>query len=431
VIPVSLSEVARLCPGQLDVAAGADAVTGVTIDSRRVEPGDLFVAVGGGVDFRGEALARGAAAALLPDDPFVSLAALGGAVRDRSQGEVVGVTGSTGKTSTKDILAALCRPHRRTVATEASYNAELGVPLTLCRLEPDTELCVLELAMRGPGQIAELCAFARPAAGVITNIAPVHLERVGSLEGVAAAKAELLAALPAGAPAVVPAGVPALDALLRTDLRYLRTGEDVRLTRFEPPLLVVDVGGTSVVLDVPFTAPHQAQNAVTAVAAYVALGLPLSAVGRGAGEIVFSRWRGEELPLPGGGVLLNDTWNANPLAMAAALEHLRRLAAGRRMVAVLGGMAELGPEASRYHREVGDAMRQAGVEVLVAVGSLARGYLEAGPPETIFVESVPEAVEVLRSAMRDGDAVLVKGSRVLAMERIAEALALDQAALGR
>jgi UDP-N-acetylmuramoyl-tripeptide--D-alanyl-D-alanine ligase len=427
-IQLTLDEVVGLCPGQLDRAPGAEAITGVTIDSRRVRAGDLFVAVRGGVEFRAEALARGAAAALLPDDAFAALAALGGAVRDRSRAAVVGLTGSTGKTSTKDILAALSRPHRRTVATEASYNAELGVPLTLCRLDDDTELCVLELAMRGHGQIAALCAFARPTAGVITNIAPVHLERVGSLAGVAAAKAELLDALPAGAPAVVPAGVAELEPYLRPDLRIVKTGEDVRLTRFEPPVLAVDVGGSQVELDVPFTAPHQAENTVTALAAYAALGLPLAEAGRGVTDIVFSRWRGEELPLPGGGVLLNDCWNANPVSMVAALEHLRRLGEGRRTVAVLGDMAELGDEAPRYHREVGQAVRDAGVEALVAVGPLARGYLDDGPADAVWVESVPEAVDALPGLLRDGDAVLVKGSRAMAMERVAESLELETAA---
>jgi UDP-N-acetylmuramoyl-tripeptide--D-alanyl-D-alanine ligase len=427
-IPFRLDQVAQLCPGRLDVAPGAELVTGVTIDSRRVEPGDLFVAVRGGADYRREALERGAVAALLPENAHASLAALGGAVRDRSAAAVMGVTGSTGKTSTKDILAALCRPHRRTVATEASYNAELGVPLTLCRLEPDTELCILELAMRGLGQIAELCAFARPTAGLITNIAPVHLELVGSLAGVAAAKAELLAALPAGAAAVVPAGATELEPHLRPDLAYLRTGEDVRLVRFEPPHLDVAVGDELVTLEVPFGAAHQAVNAVAAVAGYAGLGLPLAEIGRGQGEIAFSRWRGEELPLPGGGVLLNDCWNANPLAMAAALEHFRTVAGDRRRVAVLGGMAELGPDAPRYHHEVGEAVRRSGADVLVAVGPLARDYLQTGPADAVAVDTVAEAVGVLRTLLRDGDAVLVKGSRALGLEQIAEALALENVA---
>jgi UDP-N-acetylmuramoyl-tripeptide--D-alanyl-D-alanine ligase len=156
VIPLALEEIATLCPGRLQAAAGAGEVTGVLIDSRRVLGGELFVAVGRGEEFVGDALERGAAAAFVPDDAFAALAALGGAVRDRSSALVVGVTGSTGKTSTKDILAAICAPRVRTVAAEASLNNELGVPLTLCRLEPDTEVCIVELAMRGLGQIAEL-----------------------------------------------------------------------------------------------------------------------------------------------------------------------------------------------------------------------------------------------------------------------------------
>ncbi|HEY6583682.1 MAG TPA: Mur ligase family protein, partial [Gaiellaceae bacterium] len=162
------------------VEGDAAEVTGVKIDSRRVEPGDLFVAIRGGVAHLDEARARGAAT-LVPNDDFAALAAIGRAIRDRSDAEVVGITGSTGKTSTKDILAALVRPHRRTIAAEASYNAELGVPLTLARLEPDTELLIAELAMRGFGQIASLCEIARPTLGVITMIGPVHLEFVGSV----------------------------------------------------------------------------------------------------------------------------------------------------------------------------------------------------------------------------------------------------------
>ncbi len=427
-IPLDLDEIEELCPGALDRAPWADAATGVKIDSRRIDEGDLFVVVGDGAAFRRHAFARGAAATLVPDNAFAALAALGGAVRTRSRAEIIGITGSTGKTSTKDILAALCHPHRRTIANEASYNAELGVPLTLCRLEAETELLILELAMRGFGQIAELCAFARPTAGVITNIAPVHLELVGSVAGVARAKSELLAALPTQAWAVVPADARELEPHLRPDLRYLRVGEDVRLQRFEPPTLSVAIGDEVVELEVPFTARYQATNAVTALAAYAALGLPIRAAGRGAAEIAFSRWRGDEVALPGGGVLLNDVWNANPVSMGAALEHLVALAGSRRTIAVLGDMAELGPDAPRFHAEVGADAGRLGVDVVIGVGPLARGYLDRRIPETRWVETVPEAVDALRALLLDGDAVLVKGSRAMRMERIAEALSLVNAA---
>ncbi len=434
-IPLPLDAVASLCPGRLDAAPWADEVTGVTIDSRRVAEGDLFVAVGRGAEFGRHAFARGAAAVLVPEDAFEALAALGRSVRDRSDAQVVAITGSTGKTSTKDILAALCRPHARTVAAEASYNNELGVPLTLCRVERETEICVLELAMRGFGQIAELCAIARPTLGVITNVAPVHLERVGSLAGVARAKAELLAALPPGAAAVVPARVPELEPYLRDDLDLVRVGEDVRLERFETGeyggVLAATVAGEHVELTVTFTARHQAENTLSALAAYAALGLPLDEAARGARQIEFSRWRGDELPLAGGGILVNDCWNANPVSMEAALEHLVTRAGARRTVAVLGDMAELGPEAPRYHREVGQTAARLGVDVLVAVGPLARGYVDGargsvgrarGIELVRWAATLPRALDELREVLQDGDCVLVKGSRAMRLETVAESL---------
>src|SRR6266516_4724174 len=195
-IPLPLELVAPL--GELDPAAWADEISGVQVDSRRIEEGDLFVAVGAGADYRKHAFARGAAATLVPEDAFAALATLGGAVRERSRARFVAITGSMGKTSTKDILAAICARQARTVAAERSFNNEIGVPLTVCRVEPDTEICILELSMRGFGQIAELCEFTRPEIGVITNIAPVHLEKVGTLGGVIRAKRELIDALPPG-----------------------------------------------------------------------------------------------------------------------------------------------------------------------------------------------------------------------------------------
>jgi UDP-N-acetylmuramoyl-tripeptide--D-alanyl-D-alanine ligase len=420
VISLQLSEVAELASGQLVPAGWADEVTGVQIDSRRVEEGDLFVAVGGGADFRTHAFARGAAAVLIPDDAFAALAALGGAVRARSSARVVGITGSTGKTSTKDILAALVSPHARTVAAERSFNNELGVPLTLCRLEPETEICVVELAMRGFGQIAELCAVARPDLGVITSVGPAHLELVGSVEGVARAKGELLDALPAGAVAIVPAGVSEL-ARDRLDVRTFGP-EGVRSfdvldgrsrARF-------DVRGGEVELEFNFTARHHAENALAALLAYEALGLPLERAQAGADRIEFSAWRGDELPLPGGGLLINDSWNANPVSMRAALLHLAQRAGERRRVAVLGDMAELGPEGPSHHRALGRLASELGVVVL-AVGPLAKDYLKDA--EGQWVASADEALPRLDELVRPGDCVLVKGSRAVGLEAVAEALA--------
>ena len=408
-IPLPVEEIRPL--GRLE--ADTDEVTGVEIDSRRVGRGDLFVAVRGGVAYVDQARETGAAT-LVPDDDFEAMAALGRAVRSRSDAEVVGITGSTGKTSTKDILAALCRPLRRTIAAEASYNAELGVPLTLCRLERDTELVIAELAMRGFGQIAALCEIARPTLGVITAIGPVHLEFVESVEGVARAKAELLEALPRGAKAVVPAGSAELEPHLRGDLEVIRVGDDVRQTAFRDGRLQADVAGDPVELELPFTAAHQVENTLTAVAAYWALGLPLDRIGEGAAGIELSRLRGEELPLEGGGLLINDCWNANPTSMAAALRDLSGRNGGRR-IAVLGGMAELGPEAPRYHREIGALA--AGLDVVVGVGQLARDYAP-----THWVADADAAANLLGELLQPGDVVLVKGSRAVGLERVAQNL---------
>jgi UDP-N-acetylmuramoyl-tripeptide--D-alanyl-D-alanine ligase len=417
VIPLQLSEVAELAPGRLTPAGWADEVTGVEIDSRRIEEGDLFVAVGGGADFRTHAFARGAAAVLIPDDAFAALGSLGGAVRARASARVVGITGSTGKTSTKDILGALVSPHARAVVAERSFNNELGVPLTLCRLEADTDLCVVELAMRGFGQIAELCAIARPDLGVITSVGPAHLELVGSLEGVVRAKGELLDALPAGAVAIVPGGVPGL-ARERLDVRTFGPGG---VEFFEVldgrSRAAFEVRGRQVELELNFTARHHALNTLAALLAYDALDLPLERAQEGADRIEFSAWRGDELPLPGGGLLINDSWNANPVSMRAALEHLAATAGERRRVAILGDMAELGPDGPAYHEEIARLVAELGVEVL-GVGGLAKSY--GGR----WAATAEEAVPLLDELLQPGDCVLVKGSRAIGLERVAKALQL-------
>ena len=433
-IQLALDEVAALCAGSLEPAPGATRITGVKIDSRLVEPGDLFVAVGGGTEFLADAREHGAAATLVPVDAFAALAALGAAVRERSHAKVVAITGSTGKTSTKDILAALCRPHARAIAAHASFNNEIGTPLTLCRLEADTEVCILELAMRGFGQIAELAAIARPQIGAITNVGPVHLELVETVEGVARAKAELLQALPRGGTAIIPAAARELEpylALEGVDVVRVGTDGDVRLvgltagrrtTRLEVELL-----DERLEVELNFTALHHVDNALVALVAYRALGLPLAEVGSGAREILFSRWRGEELPLPGGGVLINDCYNANPVSMRAALTLLGTRAESRRRVAILGDMAELGPDAPSYHHQIGAAAAELGVQALVAIGPLARAYVDGatGIDPAVWAATLEEGLEAAARIVEPGDCVLVKGSRAMGLEAVAEALATE------
>jgi len=394
VIPLELDVIEPL--GRLIARPWADAVSGMQVDSRRIEEGDLFVAVGGGVDFVEHALARGAAAALVPEDAFGALAAIAGAVRDRAGARVVAITGSTGKTSTKDILFALCAPHRRTVANEGNYNTEIGVPLTLCRIEADTEICITELAMRGAGQIAWLAAFVKPDIGVITNIGPAHLEFLGSVANIAKAKAELIEALPTGGVAVVPREPLLEPHLARDDIVVRRVDPDARLP-----------------FATSYSSAHQLANTRTAVAAAEVLGVPLP---DGLLTVEFSKRREEERELPGDGLLLNDCYNANPVSMRAALEHLVARANGRRRVAVLGEMRELGPAGPAYHEEIGALLRELGIERVISVGDLARAY--GGE----WVPTAAEAAARLRDELRPGDIVLVKGSLAVGLEVVAENL---------
>ena len=393
-IPVELDVVEPL--GRLIARPWADAVTGLQIDSRRIAEGDLFVAVAGGADFVEHALARGAAAALVPDDAHAALATVAGTVRDRSSARIVAITGSTGKTSTKDILYALCAPHARTIANEGNYNNELGVPLTLARLEHGTQICITELGMRGLGQIAYLASFTKPDVGVITNVGPVHLELVETIENVAKAKAELLAALPSGGIAVVPDD-PLLAPYLDRD--------DITIDRVDPD--------APLPFSTSYSARHQLANTRFAAAAAAHVGVPMP---DGELHVEFSKLREEERSLPGGGLLLNDCYNANPISMRAALEHLTERAHGRRRVVVLGEMAELGAGAPAYHEEIGALVRELGIEHVIAVGGLARPY--GGE----WVADAAGAAERLRDALRPGDVVLVKGTRSVGLELVAQNL---------
>ncbi len=409
-IPLGVEEVESLCPGTIRIRPGASEVTGVTVDSRLVTGGELFVAVGAGRDYVADALERGAAAGLVPDDAFAALAALGGAVRERSTARVVGITGSAGKTSTKDILAAICTPKARTVAAEASFNNEIGVPLTLCRLEADSEMCVLELAMRGAGQIAELCSFARPEVGLVTNVGAAHVELLGSVDEIVRAKSELVEALPVGGTAIVPDEFP----VGRDDLEVIRLREPA--AHVVDGWTVISFGGREIAFD--FAARHQARNALAALHAARAVGIESPSTV----SVTFSRWRGEEVTLPGGGLLVNDAYNANPLSMRAALEHLADRAEGRRTVAVLGEMAELGKDGGRYHEEIGEYAQRLGIDVVIGVGDLARRYEPAA-----WCIDAAAAADLARDIVQPGDCVLVKASRAAGLEVVAEALATVRA----
>ena len=412
-IPLAWDEIEELALGELEGRPADGIVRRIHDDSREARPGDLFVALNTGVRFVEDARAMGAAT-LVPRDQEAALAVLASLVRDRSDAQVVAVVGSVGKTTTKDVLAALCAAVTPTVAADASRNNELGLPLTVLGLEPETQVLVTEMGMRGTGQIAELCAIARPSLVLVTSIGPEHLELVGTVEDVARANAEAIEALPSGGTAVVPEGEPLLEPYLRDDLV---------VRRFDPASPARDgdawrfvVGENEVRLSLPFAQRHLAGNVLAALTTYDALGLPLERAAEGAAAIRLSRWRGEVRELPGGGLVVNDAYNANPLSMRAALLDLADRAGDRRRVAILGEMAELGAESGRYHADVAALVRELGIELVVAIGEPARAYLD-GAAEGVVVDDAAAFTEALE-LLRPGDAILVKASRAVGLEGI-------------
>jgi UDP-N-acetylmuramoyl-tripeptide--D-alanyl-D-alanine ligase len=438
----------NLGPEQIAAALGAEVLAKgepgpparATIDSGASGPGDLFFGLRGatrdGSEFAPAAIEAGAWGVVVSpsagrcggggawvfevDDPLAGLQALARAWRRELGARVVGVTGSVGKTSVKDIARALLPG--RVHANRENLNTEIGLPLTILEAPADAGPLVLEMAMRGPGQIAELAAIAEPDVAVITNVGPVHVELLGSVEAIAAAKAEAIAALPADGTAIVPVEAGELEPHLGGAPHLLSFGPGGDVDAAEA---TVDDGVTEALIvtpagrarfHFPFTERHNLANALAAVAAGVALGAPLEEMADRAASIGFSRFRGERLELGEGIVLVNDCYNANPVSMRAALDHLASLQGGRR-IAVLGEMAELGPGAAAYHREVGAHARAEGIDMLVGVGEPARGY---DPDE--LVGDPGEAAELLAAQLEPGDAILVKGSRSAGLEAVAETL---------
>ena len=426
-------------------AAGGELVRGaaagparVVIDSRGIASGDLFVALPGervdGGRFAADALRAGAwgvlvapawadeaaaaadgGAVIAAEHPLQSLGALARAWRRELGADVIAITGSVGKTSTKELTAALIAPHRRVASSRANFNTEIGLPLELLAAPAGTEVLVLELAMRGFGQIAELTAICEPDVGVITNIGPVHLEQVGTLEGVARAKAELLEGMRDGAVAVIPAGEPLLEPFVRPALEAVTFGPggDVR---FEGSDVVA--GDERLALELPFASRHNLTNTLAAVAAARAVGVrPAGRV-----EVRFGALRGERVALASGATVVNDCYNANPLSMRAALDDLAMQETAGRHVAVLGDMLELGRGEREHHREIGAYAAASGVELLIAVGPRSAAMLETFDGEARAVDDAAAAAALAAELVAPGDVVLVKASRGVGLEVVTEAL---------
>jgi UDP-N-acetylmuramoyl-tripeptide--D-alanyl-D-alanine ligase len=457
VIPLSLAQIARITGATLDAVPDAGALAGgpVVIDSREVQPGSLFAALPGeradGHDFAAAAIAGGAAAvlaarpvgvpALIVADVPAALAALARAVVDRlGDGlEVIGITGSVGKTTTKDLAAQLIETVGPTVSPRDSYNNEIGHPLTVLRVTSQTRFLISELSARGAGHIAALCRVAPPRIGAVLCVGHAHAGEFGSLEQVALAKGELVEALPRGGVAVLNADDPLVLAMAgRTAARIVTFGRSaaagvraagVRLDDRGRPGFTLLMAGESAPVRLRLFGEHHVTNALAAAALAQQAGLTTAAIAEGLSAAVQrSRWRMEVTERADGVTVINDAYNANPESLRAAIDALAVMSRGRRGFAVLGQMNELGDQADEFHEEAGRLAAAAGVAGLLVVGSGTAPLLagaKAVPSwhgELVAVPDAAAAVRELDQRLRGGDVVLVKASHSIGLERVALAL---------
>src|SRR5215217_1028318 len=437
--------------------ANTTIVGGAAIDSRKVREGDLFFALRGrtdGADFAPEAHLRGAVATvatrpldvptLVVDDPEKALQRLARwtlVCPDAPSPQVVGITGTVGKTTTKDALATILRhAGKRISATAGNLNNEIGLPLTVLAADPRTEILVLEMGATHAGDIEHLCGIAPPKIGILTAISPVHLDSFGSLEALAAAKGELALALPEDGVLVSPAGAPEAATGAGRELNRRITfgregaGADLWASSIEEHeeglRFLAHLGDHSVEIRSPVFGTHLVEPLLAALGGALALDLALEECARGISRLRRTGLRGDVYRLRDDIVVYDDSYNASPAAMAAVLRYGAEQASrqGRRLVAVLGGMFELGAAARSYHREAGKLAEEVGVNLLVCVGDEARWYAEAFSGKTLFYEDAATAADTLRNELRSGDYLIVKGSRGVGLDtltrKLRESLAL-------
>ncbi len=457
-IPMSLPEIAAVVGGAVHDDTGVTVTGPAFHDSRHGEPGGLFVAVAGehvdGHDYAAGAVDSGAAAvlaqrpvgrpAVVVADPYAALAALASHVVRALPGlQVVGITGSQGKTSTKDLLAQVLATAGNTVATHGSFNNELGLPLTVLRAEPDTRFLVLEMGARHRGNIRELCEIARPGVALVLNVGKAHIGEFGGQHVIAETKGELVESLPEGGTAVLNLDDPLVAAMAERTSADVRTyGEDasadVRIVELALddagcPIFELATGSGSARIALQLLGEHQAGNAAAAAAVALTLGMDLDSVATALNSASnASRWRMEHRERDDGVLVINDAYNANPDSMRAALKTLAAIARGRgpgtRSVAVLGEMRELGESSREEHDAVGRLAVRLDISQLVVVGEPARpihlgACLEGSwGEESVFVPDNDAALAWLHGHLQPGDVVLVKASRAAALERVAEAL---------
>jgi len=458
---ISLDMVLEATRGRLLAAARATdglSFSGVSTDSRTVRAGEIFVALQGerfdGHDFVGDAAKRGATAAIVSkpnvgvdpatgialiqvQDTLEAMGRIAAAHRSRFTIPVVAVTGSVGKTTTKDMVAHILSQRLKVLKTEENYNNEIGVPLTALQLEPSHQVAVFELAMRGPGEIAYLARIVRPTIGVVTNVGVTHIERLGSAQAIAAAKAELLQEMGTDSVAILNA-----DDEHSASLRGAAKGKvltfgierpadvtarDVTMGEMAASEFRIAAGNEQAPIRLRVPGRHNVLNALAAAAAALEAGATVADVRKGLESVTLGKHRLQVLRSARGFTILDDCYNANPASMVAALEVLGQIRGDRRM-AVLGDMLELGPHAAEMHRDVGREAASRGLALLVAVGDhahhLREGALTGMTPERVIVAGdVEQCPDIILQAARPGDAVLVKASRAMALERVVEKLA--------
>ncbi len=460
-IPFTYREALQVLRGR--IIQGEDSlrqrVPGVSVDTRTLKEGELFVALRGpnhdAHDYLTRAARRGASGfvvqswraprgvarhlpVILVKDTTAALGSLAGLVRGKSKACVIGITGSTGKTLTKDFLASILRGSHKTVASEKSFNNEVGVPLTLLRLRPATQMVVLEMGSRGSGHIAELCSFARPDAGIVTNVGLTHYQYFRSEENIARAKAELLEAIPSDGLCVLNADDARYDWLgercsgrrisFGTTRRSQVRGGRLRVDGRGRLAFRLSYRGSEIDVQLPLPGRHNLYNALAAAACSLALGVGMEQVAAGLEKARLTEWRMEMQKTSQGVTVLNDCYNSNPAAVKAALESLTDIDASGKLIVVLGDMAELGAISEQMHHRVGEMVVDSGADVLITVGKRARGIASAArgrglPQGSIFpTRDVAQAAEILRAVLEPEDMVLIKGSRSLGMERLAHAV---------
>lgn len=465
-IAMTLGEVATVVGGRADPSDSAIRVTGpLAVDSRAVAPGGLFAALRGehadGHDHAAAALAAGAAAVLCSrpvagprvqvEDVMAAMGRLAAHVaRALPDLTTIGITGSQGKTGVKDLVAQLLEGRAETVATEGSFNNELGLPITVTRATPSTRYLVAEMGARGRGHIAYLADIARPSVGVVLNVGTAHIGEFGGRPEIAAAKGELVEALPAEGFAILNADDALVAAMAaRTRARVVTFGRaaaadvrfgEVTLDALGRPAFALRVGSESAAVSLRLTGAHQAANAAAATAVATCVGVPFADVAAALGALEpRSRWRMEVRESPAGVLVVNDAYNANPESTRAALDTLAAIARSRpggRAVAVLGDMRELGDRSGADHRDIGAAVAGLGVAHLVTVGpesqETATAAVAAGmaPDQVEWCEDAAAAGRAASRVARRGDVVLVKASRAVGLETVAAALAGEEESSG-